>query len=124
MQGASVFGWPVFRVVVVAAAVVALGNWAKMKALDRASNSCKMTYSSPKFVPLPVAGYPGGRDGVTAGENPGYGYRLMRYIDRKLPASDIANPSKPKGTPVLFVPGHLGKYDQVCDLCTCVCVCP
>lgn len=107
----------VFRVVFLAAIIVALGNWLTRKALDRASNRCKMTFSTPKFVPVPVAGYPGrDGDGEIAGENPGYGYgyRLMRYIDRKLPASDKAEPLEPRGTPVLFVPGHLGKYDQVC----------
>lgn len=112
-QGGSLPVAAVFLVVLAAAVIGGLGNWAKTKALNRASNACNMTYSSPKFVPLAVAGYPG-RGEETAGEKPGYGYRLMRYIDRKLPAADRADPSKPRGVPVLFVPGHLGKYDQVC----------
>eukprot|EP00903_Cladosiphon_okamuranus_P012207 g11449.t1 len=116
-EGASVSAMAVFRVVFVAAIILALGHWLKSKALDRASNPCKMTYSTPKFLPVPVAGYPGRKgNGENAGENPGYGYRLMRYIDRKLPASDKAEPLKPKGIPVLFVPGHLGKYDQARSL--------
>ena len=56
--------------------------------------------------------------GEAAGESPGYGYRLLRYIDRKLPASDRAEPSKPRGIPVLFVPGHLGSFEQVHTVCT------
>eukprot|EP00752_Nemacystus_decipiens_P014209 g12638.t1 len=112
-------GLAVFRLVVAAAVIVALGHWARIKAMSRASNGCQMTYSRPKFVPLPVAGYPGREgagEGETAGGNPGYGYRLMRYLDAKLPASDKADPLKPRGIPVLFVPGHLGKYDQARSL--------
>lgn len=116
-KGASVSGVAVFLVVFVAAAVVGLGVWGLFKASGRASNPCKMTYSTPKYVPLPVAGYPargGVGEGETAGDNPGYGYRVMRFIDRKLPESDKADPLRPRGIPVLFVPGHVGNYEQVC----------
>lgn len=118
VQGASASGVAVFRVVVVAAAIAALGYWLKKKAMKRASNQCNMTFSRPKYVPVPVAGYPGREGGgegeIVAGDNLGYGYRLMRYMDGRLPASDKADPLRPRGIPVLFVPGHLGKYDQVC----------
>lgn len=119
VQGASDSRVAVFRVVAVAAAIVALGSWLKLKAKDRASNGCNMTFSRPKYVPLPVAGYPGREDvgdGGNAGEQPGYGYRLMRYMDGRLPTSDKADPLKPRGIPVLFVPGHVGNYEQVCVL--------
>lgn len=82
--------------------------------MDKKSNACKMTFSRPEYVHLPIPGYPsGGRGGEASGEAPGYGYRLMRYMDRKLPAGERADPLKPGGTPVLFVPGHLGSYEQV-----------
>ena len=126
VQGASAFGVAVFRVVVVAAAIAALGYWLKKKAMKRASNQCNMTFSRPKYVPVPVAGYPGREGGgegeIVAGENLGYGYRLLRYMDGRLPASDKADPLRPRGIPVVFVPGHLGKYDQVCVFVCCVVV--
>lgn len=104
-----------FRVLFEAAIVVGFGFWAKSKAEAPASNSCKMTFSRPEYVHLPVAGYPGrGREGETADEIPGYGYRLVRYMDGKLPANERADPFKPGGVPVLFVPGHVGSYKQVC----------
>lgn len=71
-----------------------------------------MTMSRPEYVHLPVPGYPDMKEDA-ASETPGYGYRLLRYMDRKLPASDKLDPSKPGGVPVLFVPGHLGSFKQV-----------
>lgn len=70
-----------------------------------------MTFSRPEYVNLPVAGYPTRE--AAGDEVPGYQYRLMRYMDRALPASEKADPLKPAGIPVLFVPGHLGSYEQV-----------
>lgn len=115
-QAAPGAAGPIIRVLFVAAVVVGLGFWGKWKEMERRSNSCKMTYSSPKYVPISVPGYPGGV-GAGASEEadgtPGYGYRLLRYVDRKLPASEKAEPLKPRGIPVLFVPGHLGSFEQV-----------
>ncbi|CAM9247257.1 unnamed protein product, partial [Hapterophycus canaliculatus] len=104
----------IFRALVEAAVVILLGWWARSKATDKKSNSCKMTFSRPEYVHLPVAGYPSeGERGEASGEAPGYGYRLVRYMDRKLPAGERVDPLKPGGFPVLFVPGHLGSYEQV-----------
>lgn len=114
LQGASGISWPILRVLFDAAVVIGVGWWARSKATDKNSNSCKMTFSRPEYVHLPVAGYSSGVGaGEPLGEAPGYGYRLMRYVDRKLPAGERADPLKPGGTPVLFVPGHLGSYKQV-----------
>lgn len=104
----------VLGVLAPAVVVVAAGLWAKSSAMDRKSNSCKMTMSRPEYVRLPVAGYPDTAEDDAAGESPGYGYRLLRYMDRRLPASDRFDASKPGGVPVLFVPGHLGSFKQVC----------
>lgn len=93
--------------------VIGAGLWMRSRAMHRTTNLCKMTYSRPEYVPLPVAGY-SHQEGDATGEVPGYGYRLVRFVDGKLPASDKRSPSKPTGTPVLFVPGHLGTYKQVC----------
>lgn len=109
-----------FRVLFLAAIVIGVGNWAKSEAMAKpkasASDSCKMTYSRPQYVPLPVAGYPvqgEGGEGGNAEDVPGYGYRLLRYMDGKLPANERAEPLEPGGIPVLFVPGHMGSYKQV-----------
>lgn len=118
LQGAS---GAVLRVLFTAAIVIGAGYWAKSEAMAKpkasASNSCKMTYSrSPQYVRLPVAEYPvrvEGRGGQNADDFPGYGYRLLRCMDGKLPANERAKPSKPGGIPVLFVPGHMGSYKQV-----------
>lgn len=91
--------------------MLGFGFWARSKGTDSRSNSCKMTFSRPEYVHLPVAGYPTGE--AAGDELPGYQYRLMRYMDRALPASEKADPLKPAGVPVLFVPGHLGSYEQV-----------
>lgn len=92
--------------------MVGVGFRSRAAALLRESNKCKMTMSRPEYVHLPVERYPIG-GGDAADEIPGYQYRLMRYMDRKLPASDRQDPRKPGGVPVLFVPGHLGSYEQV-----------
>lgn len=106
----------VFVVLLIAALIFIVGQMARHTAMDRKSNSCKMTYSRPEYVPLPVTGFTVEGDAFpgngTMG-NVGYGYRLLRYIDRKLPASDRKHPMRPGGFPVLFVPGHRGNYQQV-----------
>lgn len=115
-QGESASAQAVFAVLFGAAVVVALGLWSRSAAMDRKANSCKMTMSRPDYVHLPVLGYPSvgaERLAEEADGVPGYQYRLVRYIDGRLPAYDKRNPSKPRGIPVLFVPGHLGNFKQV-----------
>ncbi|CAM9406051.1 unnamed protein product [Ectocarpus sp. 6 AP-2014] len=113
-DGAAAAGVAAFRVFFEAAVVLGFGFWARSKGTDSRSNSCKMTFSRPEYVHLPVAGYPAGE--AAGDEVPGYQYRLMRYMDRALPASEKADPLKPAGVPVLFVPGHLGSYEQARSL--------
>ncbi|CAM9487282.1 unnamed protein product [Ectocarpus fasciculatus] len=113
-DGAAATGAAAFRVFFEAAVVLGVGFWARSKGTDSRSNSCKMTFSRPEYVHLPVAGYPAGE--AAGDEVPGYQYRLMRYMDRALPASEKADPLKPKGIPVLFIPGHLGSYEQARSL--------
>lgn len=106
------YPWSILGVLVLATALVVVGLWSRASAMSRNSNSCKMTLSRPMYMPLAVPGYP-----VVAGEVgndtlSGYGYRLIRYLDGKLPKAERANPSKPAGFPILFVPGHVGSYEQ------------
>lgn len=96
----------VLQILLTMAVILFVGHKSRLASLDRKSNLCKMTYSRPQYVPLPVRG-------DVDGESPGYGYRLLRFVDGKLPASDREHPSKPRGTPVLFVPGHQGNFQQV-----------
>lgn len=113
-QGAFASGAAIWRVLLGAAVITGFGWWARSKATDKKSNSCKMTFSRPAYVPLPVEGYPSKAGGGAAPDDAsGYGYRLIRYMDRKLPAGERVDPRKPGGVPVLFVPGHLGSYEQV-----------
>lgn len=114
-QGESASVQAVFAILFGAAVVIAVGLWSRSAAMDRKANSCKMTMSRPDYVHLPVPGYPrvGEETPEQKDEIPGYQYRLVRYIDGKLPAYDKRNPSKPRGIPVLFVPGHLGNFKQV-----------
>lgn len=100
-----------------AAVVLGVGLWYRAAAMDRRANSCKMTMSRPDYVHLPVTEYPA-LGGNSTSEVLGYEYRLVRYMDRKLPSSEKSNPLKPGGTPVLFVPGHLGNFKQVLNSAT------
>ncbi|CAM9332889.1 unnamed protein product [Discosporangium mesarthrocarpum] len=103
--------------------LMAWGLNSRSLAMDRKSNKCSMTYSRPNYFPVPVP-VPGDVEGVREpnhgvgfDEAAGINYRLFRYMDGKLPKSERnLKPLKPQGTPVLFVPGHLGSYQQVRSL--------
>lgn len=117
----SPYSWSILGVLVLATALVVVGLRSRASALSRSSNPCKMTFSRPMYVPLAVPGYPAVAGEVGNDTPSGYGYRLIRYLDRKLPEEERADPSKPTGFPILFVPGHVGSYEQASEHVKCSC---
>lgn len=93
------------------AILLCVGFYSLRIARDRKSNSCKMTWSKPSFVPLLVPSYLS--EGHHQGNIPERTYRLLRYIDGNLPEDERAEPMEPMGMPVVFVPGHVGNFSQV-----------
>lgn len=114
LQGSSaIFGRSLLEVLVPFALMLSLGLYSLSVARDRKSNLCKMTWCRPMYLPLAVPRHRGARGGGAKADPPGYGYRLLRYLDDAQPQRERANPRKPQGMPVIFVPGHLGDYMQV-----------
>ena len=98
MPGRS-FGW---RAAGVAGAVALALVFVAHRVVTGAHNACEMSYSSPAYeavpLPLPLVGRAWPR-----------GFVLRRYFERPSRAADACGGVS---APVLFVPGHLGSYEQ------------
>ncbi len=89
-----------WTVVALGLGFTALGLWGYTSLMD--ANPCTMTYSMPQLVPVNVTSsiLPPHKEGVEW-----VGFKLLRHIY----VEDGENaPMRPN--PVLFVPGHGGRY--------------
>lgn len=114
LQGTSaVTAKSILNIILPAALVLVVGVYSLFDAQHRKANPCHMTWSKPRYVPLPVRGYSSTNRGHDGARSPAKGYRLLRYVDGNLPDGEKEEPLRPRGIPVVFVPGHLGTYKQV-----------
>jgi hypothetical protein len=100
-----------------------MAGWRGLGSSSLSRNRCEMTYSRPYYfsVPVPDDGSEGeGESSTSVGSSsssssPAW-YSLLRLTDSQMPASRQREPLRVSGTPVLFVPGHLGHSKQARSL--------